>query len=67
VHPTINSDLIARIKPLGLRASRIAEEVLAEAPVNQRRARILAEVEANLRAVAGDGADPGGCPTALRT
>lgn len=48
---TINSDLFARIKALGLNASRIAEEALARELENQRRAHILAEVESDLRAV----------------
>ena len=49
---TINSDLFARIKALGLNASRIAEEALAKELEQQRRAQILAEVEADVRALA---------------
>jgi antitoxin CcdA len=48
---TINSDLFARIKALGLNASRIAEEALANELERQRRAVILAEIEADVRAV----------------
>lgn len=47
---TINSDLFARIKALGLNASRIAEDALARELENQRRTQILAEVESDLRA-----------------
>ena len=49
---TINSDLYARVKSLGLNASRIAEEALAAELERQRREAILAEVEADVRAVA---------------
>lgn len=48
---TINSDLFARVKSLGLNASRIAEEALAQELDRQRRAVILAEIEADMRAV----------------
>jgi post-segregation antitoxin (ccd killing protein) len=48
---TINSDLFARVKSLGLNASRIAEEALAGELERQRRAVILAEIEADVRAV----------------
>lgn len=47
---TINSDLFARVKALGLNASRIAEEALAKELERQRREQILAEVEADVRA-----------------
>lgn len=48
---TINADLFARIKALGLNASRIAEEAMAAELDRQRRAAILAEVTADIRAV----------------
>ncbi len=47
---TINSDLFARAKALGINASRVAEEALARELENRRRAQIVAEVEADLRA-----------------
>lgn len=47
---TINSDLFARAKALGINASRIAEEALASELERRRRAQILAEVEADVRA-----------------
>jgi post-segregation antitoxin (ccd killing protein) len=48
---TINSDLFTRVKSLGINASRIAEEALALELERHRRATILAEVEADVRAV----------------
>jgi antitoxin CcdA len=48
---TINSDLFARVKSLGINASRIAEEALAAELERRRRAVILAEIEADVRAV----------------
>lgn len=56
---TLNSDLYARVKALGLNASRIAEEALARELERQRRAAILAEVEADVRAVAAYTAEHG--------
>lgn len=47
---TINSDLFARVKSLGINASRIAEDALAAELDRRRRATILAEVEADVRA-----------------
>jgi post-segregation antitoxin (ccd killing protein) len=47
---TINSDLFTRVKALGINASRIAEEALAQELERQRRAVVLAEVEADVRA-----------------
>lgn len=47
---TINSDLFARVKSLGINASRVAEEALAQELERQRRIVILAEVEADVRA-----------------
>ncbi len=48
---TINSDLFARAKSLGINASRVAEEALAQELERQRRAVILAEVAADVQAV----------------
>jgi post-segregation antitoxin (ccd killing protein) len=48
---TINSDLFARVKSLGINASRVAEEALAQELERQRRTAILAEVEADVQAV----------------
>lgn len=47
---TINSDLFARIKALGINASRIAEEALARELERRRRAEIEAEVKADIAA-----------------
>lgn len=49
---TLNSDLYARAKRLGLNASRIAEQALAEAYARERAAAIAAEVRLELEAVA---------------
>ncbi len=48
---TINSDLFARAKSLGINASRIAEEALAQELERQRRAQIEAEVRSDVAAV----------------
>jgi antitoxin CcdA len=48
---TINSDLFARVKSLGINASRVAEEALAQELDRRRRADIEAEVRAGLAAV----------------
>lgn len=48
---TINSDLFARAKALGINASRVAEEALARELEQRRRADIRAEVEADVMAV----------------
>ncbi len=48
---TINSDLFARIKSMGINASRIAEEALAQELERQRRAQIEAGVRADIAAV----------------
>lgn len=47
---TINSDLFARVKALGINASRIAEEALARELDGRRRAEIEAEVRADIEA-----------------
>ncbi len=49
---TLNSDLYARAKQLGLNASRIAEQALADAYARERAAQIEAEVRNELQAVA---------------
>lgn len=48
---TINSDLFARVKALGINASRVAEEALAQELERHRRAQIEAEVRADIAAV----------------
>jgi post-segregation antitoxin (ccd killing protein) len=47
---TVNSDLFARIKSLGINASRVAEEALAKELERHRRAAVSAEVSADLSA-----------------
>jgi antitoxin CcdA len=47
---TINSDLYAQIRAVGINASRIAEEALANALETQRRSLVVAEVQADLAA-----------------
>jgi antitoxin CcdA len=49
---TVNSDLYARAKKLGLNASRIAEQALADAYARHQAAVIEAEVRRDLDAVA---------------
>jgi post-segregation antitoxin (ccd killing protein) len=49
---TLNSDLYARAKRLGLNASRIAEQALADAYARERATAIAAEVQLELQAVA---------------
>jgi post-segregation antitoxin (ccd killing protein) len=47
---TINSDLFARVKSLGINASRVAEEALARELDSRRRTEIMAEVRADIEA-----------------
>jgi antitoxin CcdA len=47
---TINSDLFARVKALGINASRVAEQALAEALEQQRRTALAAEIRQDLDA-----------------
>jgi post-segregation antitoxin (ccd killing protein) len=48
---TINSDLFARVKSLGLNASRIAEEALARELDRLRRSEVEAEVRGEVAAI----------------
>lgn len=48
---TINSDLFARAKALGVNASRIAEEALAQELERRRATEIQAEVRADVTAI----------------
>ena len=48
---TINSDLFAHVKALGINASRVAEEALAAELEKRRRAEIEAEVKADVAAI----------------
>jgi antitoxin CcdA len=48
---TINSDLFARVKSLGINASRVAEDALAEELEKRRRTQIEAEAQADIAAI----------------
>ena len=48
---TINSDLFAQVKALGINASRVAEEALALELERRRRADIAAEVRADIQVI----------------
>jgi post-segregation antitoxin (ccd killing protein) len=48
---TLNSDLYAKAKSVGINASRVAEEALAVAYVEQHRDALNAEVQQDLAAV----------------
>jgi len=48
---TINSDLFAKAKAVGINASRVAEEALARELDRHRRADIEADVKAGLAAI----------------
>jgi antitoxin CcdA len=48
---TINSDLFARIKALGVNASRVAEEALANELNRLRRAEIEGQVRTDMAAI----------------
>jgi antitoxin CcdA len=48
---TINSDLFARVKALGINASRVAEEALAQELNRQRRAEIETAARADIAAI----------------
>jgi post-segregation antitoxin (ccd killing protein) len=47
---TLNSDLYAKVKSVGINASRVAEEALALAYTERRREALLAEVQQDLAA-----------------
>jgi post-segregation antitoxin (ccd killing protein) len=49
---TLNSDLYARAKRLGLNASRVAERALAEAYARERAAQLAEEARRDLAAIA---------------
>jgi post-segregation antitoxin (ccd killing protein) len=48
---TLNSELYAKAKALGINASRVAEEALAQAYVERCAATVRAELQQDLRAV----------------
>jgi antitoxin CcdA len=48
---TINSDLFARVKALGINASRVAEEALAQELDRRRRAEIEAGIRSDIAAI----------------
>jgi antitoxin CcdA len=50
VSVTLNSDLYSNAKSVGLNISKVAEEALAVAYVDRRRALLLAEVQQDLAA-----------------
>ncbi len=52
VSVTLNSDLYARAKRLGINASRVAEQALAEAYARERAAQIAEEMRKDLDAIA---------------
>jgi post-segregation antitoxin (ccd killing protein) len=47
---TLNSDLYAKAKSLGINASRVAEEALAVAYAERRRQALLSDVQQDLAA-----------------
>lgn len=48
---TINADLFARVKSLGINASRVAELALAAELEKRRRETLLAEIQADVAAM----------------
>ncbi len=52
VSVTLNADLYARAKRLGINASRVAEQALAEAYARERAAQVAAETRQDLDAIA---------------
>jgi antitoxin CcdA len=56
---TLNSDLYARAKRLGINASRVAEQALAEAYGRERAARLAEEARRDLDALAAYEAEHG--------
>jgi post-segregation antitoxin (ccd killing protein) len=56
---TLNSDLYARAKRIGINASRVAEQALAEAYGRERAARLAMEARQDLDAVAAYEKDHG--------
>ena len=51
VSVTLNSDLYAKAKSVGINASKVAEEALAVAYADRRREALSAEVQQDLAAV----------------
>ena len=47
---TINGDLIAQVKRLGINASQVAEEALAQEVARRRAEQLKAEIEQDLEA-----------------
>jgi post-segregation antitoxin (ccd killing protein) len=47
---TINGDLIAQVKRLGINASQVAEEALAQEVARRRAEQLRAEIEQDLEA-----------------
>jgi post-segregation antitoxin (ccd killing protein) len=47
---TLNSDLYANAKNAGINISKVAEDALAVAYVDQRRAKLAAEIQADINA-----------------
>jgi post-segregation antitoxin (ccd killing protein) len=47
---TLNSDLYANAKSAGINISKVAEDALAVAYVDQRRAKLAAEIQADIKA-----------------
>lgn len=56
---TLNSDLYARAKRMGINASRVAEQALAEAYGRERAARLATEARQDLETVAAYEQDHG--------
>jgi post-segregation antitoxin (ccd killing protein) len=50
---TLNSDLYAKAKSLGINASKVAEEALAQAYAQRRSETIIAELRQDLAAAEG--------------
>jgi post-segregation antitoxin (ccd killing protein) len=59
VSVTLNSDLYAKAKSLGINASRVAEEALAAEYAAQRGAALRAELERDLAALEAYSAEHG--------
>ena len=66
VSVTLNSDLYANAKSVGINISQVAEEALTAAYVDRRRALLEAEIRQDLAAVASYVAEHGSFPELVR-
>jgi post-segregation antitoxin (ccd killing protein) len=63
---TLNSDLYAKVKSVGINASKVAEKALAEAYVEHQREAVAAGIRQDLAAIEEYAAQHGSFPDLVR-